>query len=318
MSQGRGLAILGLAWVAIFAGFATATGWDRFASPDNLQTLLRQATIVSMAAIGATFVIVRGAIDLSVGSSVALVTVVTAAILRGGGHTVLAALAGIASAVAVGGLNGSVVRSLRVSPFIATLGTLLIVRGIAKGVAEDQKIDAPLSMLRWLTAKLPPESVWLLVPPGVWITLLTAVVAALVLRNTVFGRNVVASGSNETAAHMAGISTGASLIGAFLVGGLCTGLAGLLQFSRLTVGDPTVAGGLELDVIAAVVIGGASLSGGRGSVAGSLLGALVMATIRAGCSQWGLPNWVQEIATGAIIVLAVALDRIRARESVPL
>lgn len=316
MSQGRGLAFLGLAWVAIFAAFATATGWDRFASPDSLQNLMRQATIVSMASIGATYVIVRGAIDLSVGSSVALVTVVTAAVLRGGSHPVLAAVAGVAAAVLIGGLNGGLVRTLRISPFIATLGTLLVVRGLAKGLAQDQKIDAPLSMLRWLTAKVPAGSSWMLVPPGVWITLASAVLAAVALKRTVFGRNIVASGSNETAAHMAGISTGASMVGAFLVGGLAAGLAGLLQFSRLTVGDPTVAVGLELDVIAAVVIGGASLSGGRGSVAGSLLGALVMATIRAGCSQWGLPNWVQEITTGAIIVLAVALDRVRAREAV--
>jgi len=316
VSQGRGLAFLGLAWVAIFAAFATATGWDRFASPDSLQNLMRQATIVSMASIGATYVIVRGAIDLSVGSSVALVTVVTAAVLRGGSHPVLAAVAGVAAAVLIGGLNGGLVRTLRISPFIATLGTLLVVRGLAKGLAQDQKIDAPLSMLRWLTAKVPAGSPWMLVPPGVWITLASAVLAAVALKRTVFGRNIVASGSNETAAHMAGISTGASMVGAFLVGGLAAGLAGLLQFSRLTVGDPTVAVGLELDVIAAVVIGGASLSGGRGSVAGSLLGALVMATIRAGCSQWGLPNWVQEITTGAIIVLAVALDRVRAREAV--
>ncbi|MCC6403721.1 MAG: ABC transporter permease [Fimbriimonadaceae bacterium] len=316
MSQGRGLAFLGLAWATIFVAFATATGWDRFASPDSLQNLLRQATIVSMASIGATFVIVRGAIDLSVGSSVALVTVVTAAVLRDGGHPVLAAVSGVATAVMVGGLNGGLVRAQRISPFIATLGTLLVVRGLAKGLAQDQKIDAPLSMLRWLTAKVPAGSSWMLVPPGVWITLASAVLAAVVLKRSVFGRNIVASGSNETAAHMAGIATGASMVGAFLVGGLAAGMAGLLQFSRLTVGDPTVAVGLELDVIAAVVIGGASLSGGRGSVAGSLLGALVMATIRAGCSQWGLPNWVQEITTGAIIVLAVALDRVRAREPV--
>lgn len=318
MSGSKGLAYLALAWVAVFATFATVTGWDKFASPENLQTLLRQATIVSMAAIGATFVIVRGAIDLSVGSSVALVTVVVAAVLRGGGHPVVAAVAGVLCAVAVAGAGGGLVRALRVSPFIATLGMLLVVRGLAKGIAHDQKIDAPLSMLRWLTAKLPPDSGWMLAPPGVWLTLVAAVLAALVLGKTVFGRNVVACGSNETAAHMAGISTGRTLVGAFLVGGLAAGLAGLLQFSRLTVGDPTVAVGLELDVIAAVVIGGASLAGGKGSVAGSVLGALVMATIRSGCSQWGLPNWVQEITTGAIIVLAVALDRIRAHEASPL
>jgi ribose/xylose/arabinose/galactoside ABC-type transport system permease subunit len=138
-----------------------------------------------------------------------------------------------------------------------------------------------------------------------------AIVASLILNRTVFGRNVIAVGGNEEAARLCGIGVAATRTWVFALGGLFTGLAGLMQFSRLTVGDPTVAQGLELDVIAAVVIGGGSLSGGQRSIAGSLLGAIIMSTIRAGTSQMGLPNWVQEIVTGAIIVVAVALDRWR-------
>jgi ribose/xylose/arabinose/galactoside ABC-type transport system permease subunit len=290
---------LGAAWLATFVLFAAVVGWGRFAGPDSIQTLVRQAAIVAVASVGATFVIVRGGIDLSVGSVVALVTVVTARCVASGWHPVVAAVGGVAAGAAVGVANGLVVRWLRVSPFIATLGTLLAVRGLAKGLAGDQKIDAPLTMLRWLMSKLPAASSWLVVPAGVWLTALLAVAGTAVLARTRFGREVVACGSNEEAASLAGLPVGANLVGVFALAGVMSGVAGLLQFSRLTVGDPTVAVGLELDVVAAVVIGGASLLGGRGSVAG------------AGCSQWGLPNWVQEIVTGAIIVGAVAADRLR-------
>ena len=152
-------------------------------------------------------------------------------------------------------------------------------------------------------------------PTGVWLTIVMAIVVALVLRYTVFGRHIVSIGSNEQAARLSGIPVERVKVFIFMLGGVFAGLAGLLQYSRLTVGDPTVAVGLELDVIAAVVIGGASLSGGEGSILGSVLGALIMTTIRAGTSQMGLANWVQEIVTGSIIVVAVALDRIRLRRA---
>jgi ribose/xylose/arabinose/galactoside ABC-type transport system permease subunit len=124
---------------------------------------------------------------------------------------------------------------------------------------------------------------------------------------------VVAVGSNEQAARLCGVSVPRVRLAVYLLGGLFAGIAGLMQFSRLTVGDPTGAIGLELNVIAAVVIGGGSLAGGEGSVLGTLIGALIMQVLQSGCSQMGWPNWVQEIVTGAIIVAAVALDRFRHR-----
>jgi ribose transport system permease protein len=308
-----GIAVLVGAWAALVVGFGFAVPGGSFWTPENLQTVLRQTAIVGVAAIGMTFVIVRGAIDLSVGSTVALVTVVVAKVLSGGGPVPLAVAAGLATGVLVGLANGLIVTGFRVSPFIATLGTLLVVRGVAKGLANEQKVDAAVGPLQSLLAKLPAERAWMLVPPGVWLMLVAAVVGGLVLRRTVFGRAVVAEGSNEEAARLAGLGVRGDLVAVFALGGLFAGVAGLMQFSRLTVGDPTVAVGLELDVVAAAVIGGASLAGGQGSVGGALMGALVMATIRAGCSQMGLPNWVQEIVTGFVLVTAVALDRWRNR-----
>jgi ribose/xylose/arabinose/galactoside ABC-type transport system permease subunit len=155
----------------------------------------------------------------------------------------------------------------------------------------------------------------MLVPIGVWLMVVFAVGVSVLLRYTRFGRHVFAVGSNELTARLCGVAVERTKVLVYTLGAMFAGLAGLLQFSRLTVGDPTVAVGLELDVIAAVVIGGGSLSGGEGSVLGSIVGALIMTTIRSGCSQMGLPNWVQEIVTGTIIVLAVAVDRLRHRRA---
>jgi len=302
--------------IAVFVLFAILLGATRglsFFDPDNLEAILRQTTIVAIAALGMSVVIVSGGIDLSVGAIIALATVVVAAFLRAGTPPVLAALAGLAAGVACGALNGLLVTRLRVVPFIVTLGTMLVVRGIAKGVAHDQKIDAPSSWLGELLARLPSERAWLLFPPGVWLLFAFAVAVGALLLYTRLGRHVFAVGSNEQAARLCGVPVARVKLAVYILGGFFAGLAGLMQFSRLTVGDPTGAMGLELNIIAAVVIGGGSLSGGEGSVLGCIIGALIMQVLQSGCSQMGWPNWVQEIVTGAIIVVAVALDRFRHR-----
>ncbi len=290
-----------------------AIGPESFSSPHNLETILRQTAIVGTAALGMTLVIIAGGIDLSVGSMIALVTVVIAAFLQAGISPLLSAAAGVGAGVLCGLVNGLLVTRLRVVPFIVTLGTMLIIRGSAKGIAHEQKIDAPLSWLNTLLAALAPDALWQLLPAGVWITLLLAVTVALLLRYTKLGKHIIAVGSNEQTALLCGVPVDRIKVIVYTMSAGFAGVAGLMQFSRLTVGDPTVAIGLELDVIAAVVIGGGSLSGGEGSVAGTIAGALIMTTIRSGCSQMGLPNWVQEIITGAIIVIAVSLDRLRHR-----
>ena len=156
----------------------------------------------------------------------------------------------------------------------------------------------------------PPFS-WMLVAPGVWIALVLAVAMAFVLRRTVFGRRVFALGSSEPAARACGIPIERLKLQVYGIAGLLFGLAGVMQMSRLRQGDPTVAAGTELDVIAAVVIGGGSLSGGEGTILGSMIGALVMAFLRNGSQQMGWPSYVQEILIGVIIVVAVAIDRWR-------
>lgn len=315
--------------------FFVLIGPEGFFSIGNLELIARQTSIVGIAALGMTLVIILGGIDLSVGSVVALSTVTIAAVLQHFGNqallsnptmelydvrvgalsALLAMLLGVAIAAGAGFLNGLVITRLRVVPFIVTLGTLLFVRGAAKGMANEQKVDAPASWLSELLTSQRGDDVWLLLPPGVWVLVILSILVAGMLRYTKLGRHIFAIGSNEKTARLCGVAVERVKLIVYTLGGAFAGLAGVMQFSRLNVGDPTVAVGLELDVIAAVVIGGGSLSGGEGSVMGTIAGALIMTVIRTGCSQMGLSNWIQEMVTGAIIVLAVILDRIRHRSA---
>jgi len=308
-----------LALVVVYGVFVLIAP-PSFATSRNMEMIARQTTIVGVAALGMTMVIISGGIDLSVGSLVALSTVVIAWLLQYGGvNPLTAAVGGVAAAAFFGLISGMLITRLRVVSFIVTLGMMLVVRGAAKGIGREQKIDVDPERLQWLEellASLPKERSWMLLPPGVWVLIILAVAVAALLRYTRLGRHTFAIGSNEQTARLCGVAVERVKVLVFTLCGAFAGLAGLMQFSRLTVGDPTVAVGLELNVIAAVVIGGGSLSGGEGSILGTLVGALLMTTIASGCTQMGLPNWVQEIITGAIIVVAVAVDRLRHRRSI--
>ena len=297
--------LAGLVLVAVVFG---ALVGPRFFAPVNIELMARQTAIVCMAALGMTIVIAAGGIDLSVGSIIALSTVVIALTLRAQASPVTAALAGIGAAALCGLMNGVLITWLRVVPFIVTLGTMLIVRGAAKGLADERRIEAPTT---WLNDLLSNHGGSALPPAGIWAVIAVALLIAAVLRYTRFGRHVFAIGSNERMARLCGVAISRTKIAVYTLAAALAGVAGLLEFSKLSVGDPTVAVGLELDVIAAVIIGGGSLSGGRGSVAGTVIGAAIMTIIQIGCSQKGLANWVQQIVTGSIIVVAVALDRVR-------
>ncbi|AUX26308.1 ribose ABC transporter permease [Sorangium cellulosum] len=292
-----------VALVLVYALFAALTP-DTFLRSQNLLTMARQTVVVGLCAIGMTLVIATGGIDLSTGSLVAFTTVVLARLLRADVPPLPAALAATAVAGVAGVLVGTLVGRARMMPFIVTLGTMSALRGAAKGLASEQKIDAdPRGLEALLTADL--------TAPGLWTTAALALLFSAVLAFSRFGRHVLAVGSNEAAARLCGIDTGRVKIAVYALSSLLAGVAGVMEFATLTVGDPTDSVGLELEVIAAVVIGGAPLSGGEGSVAGSMIGALLITVIRTGGVHLGLPSWVQEIATGAIIVIAVAVDRVR-------
>jgi ribose transport system permease protein len=300
---------IGLVLVAVIFGVLVG---QQFFAPANIELMARQAAIVCMAALGMTVVIAAGGIDLSVGSMVALTTVVIALMLRADASPLAAALAGVAVSALCGLLNGVLVTQLKVVPFIVTLGTMLIVRGAAKGLADERRIEAPIT---WLNDLLRTTSASTLMPAGIWLVIVFALIVGGLLRYTRFGRHLFAIGSNERMARLCGVAIARTKIAVYTLSAALAGLAGLLMFSKLSVGDSTVGVGLELDVIAAVIIGGGSLSGGRGTVAGTLVGATIMTLIQIGCSQKGLPNWVQQIVTGGIIVGAVALDRVRSARS---
>jgi ribose transport system permease protein len=306
----RGGPLLGLLFVC--AVFAFLIG-PQFFRPVNLELIARQTAIVCTAALGMTMVVVAAGIDLSVGSIIALATVVIALLLKQEVSPLLAALGGVAAAAACGLANGVLITRLRVVPFIVTLGTMLIVRGAAKGLADERRIEAPAT---WLNGLLRTVKGGRGLPPGIWVLLVLALLVAGVLRYTVFGRHLFAIGSNERTARLCGVRVERVKVAVYTISAALAGVAGVMQFAKLSVGDPTVAVGLELDVIAAVIIGGGSLTGGHGTVLGTVLGATIMSVVAIGCSQHGLANWVQQIVTGTIIVLAVALDRWRQKSGV--
>src|SRR5439155_7222645 len=267
---------------------------SRYLSPTNLRIVLSQTVIVALGAIGMTIIIISGGIDLSVGATIALSGVVAALGIGAGWPVPAAAAAAVLAGGLVGLTNGLLITRLRVVPFIATLGMLGIARGVAKWLAHEQTVNVPPTWVNDLLVTFPHPS-WLVFPPGVWLALALALLAAVVLRQTVFGRRVFAVGSNENAARACGIAIDRLKLVTYGGAGLLFGLAGVLQMSRLRQGDPTVAIGAELDIIAAVVIGGGSLLGGEGTILGSMVGALIMALLRNGCQQMGWPNYIQEI-----------------------
>jgi ribose transport system permease protein len=298
-----------LALLVVYGLFATLSP-DTFLGWINFTTMVRQTVVVAIVAVGMTLVMVQGGIDLSVGSLVALATVVIARCIQSGHGALLAATLGVVVALAAGLLNGLLVVALRITPFIVTLGTMSVLRGVAKGIAHEQKIDARATALGDLMI-LEPARHWQLFPTGVWVTILLATLAGVLLGNTRWGRHIIAAGSNQATARLCGVNVTRRAVEVYVIAGLLAGLAGVMEFSTLTVGDPTDSVGLELEVIAAVVIGGGSLSGGQGSIIGTLLGALLLTFIGTGCTHVGLPNWVQEILTGIIIVVAMGVDRLR-------
>lgn len=311
---------LGLLLVtALFAWLTRDVG--TFLTVLNWRTIAVHTVIVGTAALGMTAIMIAGGIDLSVGSVVALVTVVCARVSNGfllGGASIPGSLpAGLVAGILAGGLcglfNGLLITRLGVVPFIITLGGLKMFRGLAKWLSASTLVyvaDRPWWLARLLATR--PEPAWLLLAPGVWLLLGLSLLMALGLRMSLLGRYIYAVGSNEATARLCGIPVERIKLAVYGLAGMAFGLAGVMQFAYLDgTGDPTTADGLELQVIAAVVIGGGSLNGGEGTVLGTLIGCLIMSVLSNGCVLAGIPNASQDVMIGGIIVIAVVVDRLR-------
>lgn len=306
-----------LAVFLLFVVLINARGeLDKFLSFSNLQLLLHEGTIPAIVALGMLLVIISGGIDLSVGSVVALVTVVTMqtyrALYTGPESIPTASLAAVAAGIAAGGLaglvNGLVITQLRITPFVATLGMFGVARGLAVWLADRTLISFPAGGTpEWVKVLSRVHVPYILFNPGFWTLAILALVIALMLRLTVFGRYIYAVGSNEATARLCGVSVERVKLQVYILSGLLTGWAGVLTFCHGASGDPSAGEALELSVIAAVVIGGASLAGGRGTVVGAMTGVLILELLNNGVGLFNVPVEMRYILVGVIIVANTAL-----------
>nr|WP_194288286.1 ABC transporter permease [Agrobacterium tumefaciens] len=297
---------IGLVFLAICIFFSISS--EFFLTWNNLSNVLRQSSINGVLAVGVTFVILTGGIDLSVGSVMALAGAIAGSLL-----TISAAYplpVGIAAGFAVGGLcgwlSGTLVAYLKLPSFVATLGMLSMARGLTLIFTDGRPIPNLLPSFKWIGGgNIEGVPVPALILFGVFI------IAWVTLKYTTFGRYVFAVGGNERAAKASGVSTKLVMTSAYIVSGVLAGLGGLLLTARTTAALPQAGVGYELDAIAAVVIGGTSLAGGRGTLVGSLFGALIIGTLNNGMDLLGISSNYQQFLKGAIIIAAVVVDRSR-------
>jgi ribose transport system permease protein len=275
-----------------------------FLKVDNILNILRQVSVVSILAAGETFVILTGGIDLSVGSILGLCGVILAGVLKATDITVLGVLVGIALGTLIGWSNGLLVSKGDVPPFCVTLGTMAIARGLAFIYTQGKPISNFSPSFRFLGSGYVGP-----LPTPVLLAVLVYVVVFLVLKQTVVGRYIYAVGSNETATRLSGIRTDFYKTLVYTISGLLAGLAAVIFTARINSGHPLAGQNYELDAIAAVVIGGTSLSGGEGSAIGTLIGALIMGVIRNGLNLVNVDPYWQQVVIGAVIVIAVLVDR---------
>jgi len=289
--------------------------WPNFLKADNLLNVANQIAVIAILAVGMTLVIITGGIDLSVGSLIALSAVVTARLIRdaAGGEAAgpsgmaLGGLGGVAVCAASGAFSGAMVTLFRVPPFIVTLGMMLVASGLAYILSDGQSINqVPDAFIR-----LGRGADLFRVPNAVVLMLLIYGLAHLVMTRMVFGRYVYAVGGNAEAARLSGVPTRRVLLLVYVTSAALAGLGGVVMASQLKSGAPTYGQMYELYVIAAVVVGGTSLSGGRGNVLGTLIGALIIAVIQNGMNLTGLESYTQKIVLGLVILGAVLIDRLK-------
>lgn len=311
-----------LALAIVVLGFAIAdkmVGQGRFSEMRNVRVVLVLTAPVAVAALGMTLVIIAGGIDLSAGTAAMLCTTVLACSLNQGHSVALAVLLTLGVGATCGLTNGLLIGILRIPPFIVTLGTMTIFLGIAKRLAQGSTVfverDRIPDWLSKLSSTMPPDWIGFFpnIANGVWLAILVAGLVAILLNQSVVGRQLFAIGSSESTSRLCGVNILATKVLVYSIAGVLVGVAGIYTFSLVKMANPVEGIGRELKFIAAVVIGGGSLSGGHGSVLGTLAGATIMGVIASGCDQLGIQNSTQDIMIGAIIIAAVTLDQYRRR-----
>ena len=275
-----------------------------FLTQPNIANILNQVAINAVLAVGATFVILSGGIDLGLGSYVALTGVLTAMSVQNEALPLVVGLTvGLLSGTAIGLFNGLVITKGKIAPFVVTLGMMTITRGVALVVSNGR----PVSNLSDSFNSISMESLFGVQYP-ILIVLVVIATASVILNKTIFGRRVYAVGGNDEATRAAGISVDRVKIYVYGLAGGLAGLAGILQASRITTGQPNIGVGYELVAIAAVVIGGTSLSGGFGKLSGTIVGALIIGVINNGLDLMNVSSYYQQIVKGSIIIGALLLD----------
>jgi len=280
---------------------------DHFLTVDNITNILRQSVPLGVVSLGLLFVILTGGIDLSVGSLMALVSVCTALVVPEHG-IVLGVLAGVAAGTLCGAFSGTLVAVFRIAPFIATLATMTVARGVALIASKGQPIFIDNTAFNDFGI-----ANWFGIPSTFYLLVACFLIALFLYRKTVFGRLTISIGSNETATRFAGIRVAYYKFGVYALCGLACGIAGVVASTRTGVGSPILAIGFELDAIAAVVVGGASLAGGRGTVLNTLIGVFILSIISNVMNLMNIPGYNQQVVKGAIIIMAVMLESMKGR-----
>ncbi|MES0811081.1 ABC transporter permease [Roseibium sp. SCPC15] len=304
--------------------FAFSFGNDAFFTVNNGLTVLLQTSVIGLLGIGMTLVIITGGIDLSVGSVLALSGVVTGLSVKAGLPIAPAMATGILAGAACGLVNGFVITKMRITPFVATLGMMLIARGLALQLTGAAPISRLGEAFGWLgngslfriveqTGGIFPKVVFPGIPYPVILLAIIALLAAYLLNRRQAGRHIYATGSNEEAARLSGVLVDRTKIFAYTLSGALAGLAGNVLMSRLVTVQPNEGVMYELDAIAAAVIGGASLMGGVGNISGTMIGAFIIGVLRNGLNMAGVSAFIQQIVIGIIVILAVYVDQIRNR-----
>lgn len=294
--------------IALFIGLSIAS--PNFLTQTNISSVIRQTAVINIMALGMTMIIVAGGIDLSVGSILAFGGLVGTMALEHGASIPMGILIGILGGMFWGFVNGFLTTRLKINPFIVTLGTLGIVRGITLIISNGLPVHQIPQSFSYLG-----EGTLAGVPFVLWILLICAAAVHIILEHTKLGRYAFAIGSNPDAAYYAGIPVAFHTTAVYAIGGMLTGLAGMIEASRLMTGQPTAGQGYELQAIAAVVIGGGSLRGGEGTVMGTLVGAFIMGLLANGSDLLGISPYLQQAIIGAVIILAVTVDEVRKRKA---